>query len=564
MKIHYLLFLITISLIPATSFAERIKSFNSTIDINKDRSINITEDILYDFEDSERRGIYRTIPLRGIDIKGDIQTLRNSKTETQDVSRGGDITIRVGDEDVYITGLNQYSISYMVKGVIKKLQDRDELYWQVTGTEWDVPIEKASAKIILPEDLRDQVGDKLSCYAGVSSSNSQDCTIIWTNARTVEIKSNRPLAAGDGLTFAIGLPIGTLAPPIWWEVNKILFYRVTSGVILIGGIIMLYSVWNNLTKIKNINKIVVRQYEPPKELSPAGVARFKNIYPTTSEITATIISLASRGFLSITKIEDSSKESYKFDINNNSLYKTLKPFEYKLIDIIFKDGRISVTTKQLEDEKISNRLGEVYENVYDDEIKKYYDTREQSSQNVSIFLKIKLITLSIFISMLGLIFIIISISFLIGITLILIGGALFFIIIITSILSVFSQKLTEEGTLLRDYIAGFEEYIKVAEKDRLQFQEKEYIFFEILPYAIALGYATIWAKAFEDLITTNPDWYNSNNTSYFNTIAFTKSIDRNLSSSFSSTLGLNSSGVSASSGGGTVGGGSGGGGGGSW
>jgi uncharacterized membrane protein len=469
----------------------------------------------------------------------------------------------LGDEDSLITGLNKYNINYKVDNVIKNLDDRDELYWQVTGTEWDVPIEKASAIIILPEDLRDQVGGKLSCYEGVSSSNSQDCRITWLDNRTVEIKSNQSLAAGEGLTFAIGFPLGTLTPPTWGEVNKILFDRVASGVILIGGIIMLYSVWNNLTKIKNINKIVVRQYEPPKELSPAGVARFKNIYPTTSEITATIISLASRGFLSITKIEDRSKESYTFNINNISLYKTLKPFEYKLIDIIFKDGRTSVTTKQLEDEKISNRLGEVYENVYD-EIKKYYDTREQSSQNVSILLKIKLITLSIVVSMVGLMFIIISISFLIGITLILIGVALFFIIIITSILSVFSQKLTEEGALLRDYISGFEEYIKVAEKDRLQFQEKEYIFFEILPYAIALGYATIWAKAFEDLITTNPDWYNSNNSSYFNTIAFTKSIDRNLSSSFSSILGLNSSRVSSSSGGGTVGGGFGGGGGGSW
>ena len=126
--------------------------------------------------------------------------------------------------------------------------------------------------------------------------------------------------------------------------------------------------------------------------------------------------------------------------------------------------------------------------------------------------------------------------------------------IVAVIIAYYAPKRTEEGTRVLEHILGLEEYIKVAEKDRLQFQEKEYIFFEILPYAIALGLATVWAKAFEGLITTNPDWYTSTNGVIFIPTDFVSSIDSSLSSTMSS----------ASSGGGSAGGGSGGGGGGSW
>jgi len=101
-KLKCFLIIIVISVFPTNTFAETIQNFNSQIIINKDRSIQVEENISYDFGENERRGIYRTIPLKGINIKGDIQTLHNSKPATQDISRGGDITIKIGDEDIYI------------------------------------------------------------------------------------------------------------------------------------------------------------------------------------------------------------------------------------------------------------------------------------------------------------------------------------------------------------------------------------------------------------------------------------------------------------------------------
>ncbi len=541
MKSQYIFVAIALYIFPVLVSAETIRDFKSNIRINTDRSIQVEENISYDFEGNERRGIYRTIPLKGINIQGDIQTLQNGRAATQEISRGGEITIKIGDEDIYLTGLNQYSISYQVKGVIEKLQDRDELYWQITGTNWEVPIEQASATILLPEDLQDKVGDKLYCYTGVSSSQAQDCTITWANARTIEVKSNQSLAAGEGLTFAIGFPLGTLTPLTWWEENQEVIYQSIAGGILIIGSIILYFIWNTWARDPKIRKPIVRQYDAPKGMSPAGIIRLKNTYATPVEISATIISLAQQGILNITQIEEKkwfNKGIYQFDLKDIPVGKILKSFEQELIDILFKDNRKAVTTKDLTDEQVGDKFSAIYNKIYQDEVKQYYVTNPIVLRSILIGIAIVFVVLAI---------VLVDISN--GLTLALISLA-----IISAIIAYYAPKRTEEGTRVLEHILGLEEYIRVAEKDRLQFQEKEYIFFEILPYAIALGLATVWAKAFEGLITTNPDWYTSNNGVIFIPTDFVSSIDSSLSSTMSS----------ASSGGGSAGGGSGGGGGGSW
>jgi uncharacterized membrane protein YgcG len=541
MKAQYALIAIVLYIFPVLVSAETIRDFKSIITVNTDRSIQVEENISYDFGNTERHGIYRTIPLKGINIKGDIQTLQNGRAATQDISRGGNISIKIGDENIYLTGLNQYSIIYQVKGVIEKLQDRDELYWQITGTKWEVPIEQASATILLSEDLQDKVGDKLYCYTGISSSMAQDCTITWTNASTIEITSNQSLAAGEGLTFAMGFPLGTLTPLTWWEENQEVIYKSIAGVILIIGSVILYFVWNTWARDPKIRKPIVRQYDAPKGMSPAGIIRLKNTYATPVEISATIISLAQQGILSITELEAKNwlhNAVFQFNLKDIPAGKILKPFEQELVDILFKDYRKTVTTKDLEKEQVGNEFNKIYKSIYRDEVKQYYVTNPIVLRSILTGIAIVFVVLAI---------VLVDISN--GITLALIPLA-----IISAIIAYYAPKRTEEGTRVLEHILGLEEYIKVAEKDRLQFQEKEYIFFEILPYAIALGLATVWAKAFEGLITANPDWYTSNNGVIFIPTDFVSSIDSSLSSTMSS----------ASSGGGSAGGGSGGGGGGSW
>jgi len=49
-----------------------------------------------------------------------------------------------------VTGVHSYVISYRVGGALTYFSDHDELYWNVTGNEWDVPINYVNSEITLP------------------------------------------------------------------------------------------------------------------------------------------------------------------------------------------------------------------------------------------------------------------------------------------------------------------------------------------------------------------------------------------------------------------------------
>jgi uncharacterized membrane protein len=116
-------------------------------------------------------------------------------------------------------------------------------------------------------------------------------------------------------------------------------------------------------------------------------------------------------------------------------------------------------------------------------------------------------------------------------------------------------------------ILGFEEFMKRAEKDRLERMADVNLFSKFLPYAIALDVADNWAKAFEGIYQDPPDWYISPvGFRTFSPYAFTHSLNSvtsNLGSAMFSAP-RSSGGGGGFGGGGSSGGGFGGGGGGSW
>src|SRR3989338_10941511 len=103
-------------------FAEVIRSFNTQIVAHKDGSMDIAERILYDFENLDRHGIYRYIPLyskvgdlyRVIKIEN-AKVLRDGKSEKfQTTADSEKIQFKIGDPDRTISGSHEYTVSYRV------------------------------------------------------------------------------------------------------------------------------------------------------------------------------------------------------------------------------------------------------------------------------------------------------------------------------------------------------------------------------------------------------------------------------------------------------------------
>ncbi|MBQ6654000.1 MAG: DUF2207 domain-containing protein [Erysipelotrichaceae bacterium] len=136
----------------------------------------------------------------------------------------------------------------------------------------------------------------------------------------------------------------------------------------------------------------------------------------------------------------------------------------------------------------------------------------------------------------------------------------------------FMRRRTDYGNQELGRILGLREFIRTADEDRLKelVEENPYYFYDILPYAYALGLTEIWNEHFKDLTVSPCEWYDSYRP-YNDHYALMHSLEsqmhsaqRSMTSIPESSGGGGSGGGSSSGGGFSGGGGFGGSSGGSW
>ena len=535
-------------------YSEKIKNFSVEIDINKDNSLLIKESILYDFGENFKHGIYRDIPLGNVKIKVIKVIDEFSEPYPFKVSKEGKyLRIKIGDPNKLIKGTHTYNIFYRVNNGIGYFSDHDELYWNVTGNEWTVSIEKSSAIIHLPERL---TKEKLQfeCFTGTFGSREKNCNYWMEEDGDIIFESKKSFIPGEGLTIVLGLPKGLVREPnllqkfLW---NLADFWPLLIPIFVFG---YLFKEWWYKGKDPKIKKTIIAQYEPPDNLRPAEVSLVLRQKVDPRDISATLVDLAVRGFIKIREIKKSgifSRTDYELiklkDFND--FKENLKLYERDLLRNVFEFNK-EVLISGLKNRfysHLSNIMGAVYYGISDF---KYFVSNPKEVTK-----KWAEIGTGILVFGLILVFLLKKFFFL---SPIFISGILFLIF------SPFMPKRTEKGTEAYWQILGFKEYINTAEKYRAEFEEKENIFEKYLPYAVIFGLVDKWAKAFEGIYKSPPSWYEGDFGPTFSTYVFIHSMDRSLSSFNNAFISRPGGKVSGFGGGGFAGGGGGGGGGGSW
>src|SRR4029077_16931800 len=74
-------------------------------------------------------------------------------------------------------------LHYQVRNGLKFFEDHDELYWTVTGDEWDVPVGNASAQILLPPGV---TGVRTNEFTGSYGSRAQKPNFT-TSEKTLQV-----------------------------------------------------------------------------------------------------------------------------------------------------------------------------------------------------------------------------------------------------------------------------------------------------------------------------------------------------------------------------------------
>lgn len=573
----FLLFIILPSLAGAAE-AWKIDNFQSIVDIQSDGKVAVSETVDADFGSLQKHGIFRNIPYMylldsGGNTYADIQILgltQNGLTaKYQQYKQGNYLVLQIGDPNKLISGKQEYQIKYLATGVLRSFNDHDELYWDITGG-WPVPITQASAVITLPQDAISQI----TCFEGIYGSK-EPCRQQLISKSKAAFSASRPLQVQEGLTAVVGyssglVPILTITPPP----ASTNYTNITSNsqsyppnltvavlAFILGTAFVFWLWWSKGRELSKGYEATMVEYFPPDKLRPAEVGTLLDERADTLDVSATIIDLAARGFLTIK--EEAKK--WIFGSTDYILSKTQKDpadllsYEKVLLNQIFKDGDV-VKISQLKNEFYED-LSLVKETLYKAMVdKNFFPTNPEKARN-------KYTSTGIAILLLGGLIVIVGLF-----KSEIIGGAGLGIIGAGGILTIFSRSFSRRTPLGHEEykkILGFKMFVDKAEKYKQQFLERENIFSEVLPYAIVFGDVEKFAKAFEvlGLKPPQPTWYISSQS--FNPVLFSSSLN-SFSSSITSAIAAqpkSNSFVSSGSGfggGGFSGGGFGGGGGGSW
>jgi uncharacterized membrane protein len=557
---------------PARARELRIEKFSSEIVVSPKGSIDVTETITVHFIGGPWHGLYRLIPVEYVTPQELNYTLfLNVKSITD--GNGNKLKFEASRErhyrklKIYVPNADNstqtISIEYTVSDALRFFEDHDELYWNVTGDEWDVPIQSADARVVLPEGT---TNIRANVFTGSyrSTAHGADAEIAGNG---VEVHTRDPLRYHEGLTVAVAFDKGFVHEPT--AADKLsLFLRSNWPLSLpfVAFAIMFYLWWTRGRDPRL--RPIAAQYEPPDQLTPGEVGTLIDNSADMRDITSSIVDLAVRGYMVIEAHEKNSMLGLIHDKDYNFILKkdraewsTLKPHEQVLLNGFFTMGTAgeTVSMSSLENRFYKN-LPDIKSRIFESLVTHGYYRRRPDSVRASYL----------------------GIGVVVGVLLVW-GGAsiaasmgmapLTFIIagILTGLVICgfgwFMPAHTDQGARAMEGVLGFEDFLNHVESDRFNRTIKTPQMFEkFLPFAMALGVEKNWSKAFQGIMTQPPDWYRGAYGPNFYPMMFTSDLN-SMSSRASSVMASaprssSGSGFGGGGGGGFSGGGFGGGGGG--
>lgn len=544
-----------------------IRHYDVKIELKKEGSFHVQEIIKVDFLEP-RRGILRDIPLKynlSHKTSGSIfDMLFAHEIFLSDVKvtghpyknqyKGIGLQIRIGDPDIYLTGEQTYIIDYTVENGLLHGKEGPEFYWNIIGDQWEVPIEEASFKIVIPQGIPIGEGD-YEIRTGEYGSVEQSSSAHW-NQNVLTGQSLVSLGNHKGLTAAIRMPVGSIqAYPFY----KFLFYHGKFFILPLIMLLSFYYAWRRFGVDTKMADMVA--YLPPKGIDSAMAGFAIDIRANMHDVLSMIPYFGHKGYL---KIEHKKAEGFFADDDITFIKLKELPSNAAAHQKVFFDGIFECGDRvQLSDMKNTfyTHFQTAQSAVNDAVMNSDYFTAPSKKLYWNSFWVIGLVAIA-------------------NAALCFFYGKIFFLIL-TIILAVILMALaysllkrSQQGDMLFREIRGLKKFIKLAEKDKLEFLVKEdpSYFDAVLPYAVAFNCADDWCNKFKGIAIPTPTWFHSNNTGFysshgvFNAAAFNDTLSQSLSEMRTVMSSRpSSSGSSGGGGGGSFsGGGFGGGGGSSW
>ncbi len=535
-----------------------IEQYDVQIEVKEDGTYYITETLDVHF-DEYLHGIYIQTPsyyedvswvIDGKEILKDynfpidhVEVLSNHDSEIDYQDKG--VVTRLGSSDYYANEYETYKISYRVHSKDLDLGGIQSFYQNIISDRWDTNINHVTFKIVMPKPF-----DLNQLYFYTDGQDVSDALMYQVNGNVIEGSFNDVISQGRGITIKLDLPEGYFVYPTFQTPIFLIFG--CSIALLLGVIYLFFKYGKDSEVVKTV------EFTAPKGISSAGVGYIIDGVVDNQDVTSLIFSWANKGFITLREDKDDLEFTKVKDLDDESHY-----YEKTLFNGIFKSGDV-VTTSQ-----ISTEIYQDFMNTKKS-INDYYNTKKRkiyydnsfvirflvgllAGMPLGAYLAVAIYSYSYSIigSLISMLVVVVLIT--IGCTLqnlgvqrwqssgpskygLIIGGFLLvfmaglisfgiyallglgftFLYLISLVITIaiciisnFMLKRTPLGVKLYGQILGLKEFIMVAEKDRLDMlvREDPQYFFNILPYAYALGLSDVWSEHFKDLEIPAPTWY---------------------------------------------------------
>lgn len=583
-----------------------IEKYHVEMKVTKQNTYRMEETIAVHFS-SYSHGIYRDIP-----VVNEVERADGSKDRTtakvQNISCGGEeykvsregksCRIRLGDEDNKIIGDKEYHISYDYVMGNDVLENEDEFYFNVIGTNWETSIHNVSFKIEMPDTFDES---KLGMTYGSKGSESYDKLSYRLDGNTIygELDPYVYLTPYEGVTVRLSLPEGYFE-----RVEQTPWLAYIAIILGILSIVIAFLFWWMYGRDDPVVETV--EFYPPDGLNSLETAFAYNGTSSSKDVVSLIVYLAQKGYIEIRE----GKGKKDFILVRKKMYDGFNEAERIFMEGLFAKGS-EVTKSDLQNSfyKTIETITSMVNNRKNKEKIFYANSINKGwilwllagvTCLLAGFLPVKDYEYSFVTGILcplG-----VGVAAMLSSTVLfsrgnivarictafvfLIAGGIGYYLFMADALScvsvwyqiayIFSlvsafivmffnsymSKRTPYGTEMLGRIGGFKNFLETAEKDKLEtlVMENPQYFYDILPYTYVLGVSDKWMKKFESITVEPPNWYVGYHYSTFDMMMFHHFMNTTMTTATSSMTSRPSSG----GGGGFSGGGSGGGGGGSW
>jgi len=501
--------LLAFSATPAAAKSYSADRFDAIVRVLPDGTLDVTETVVFRFEEGTFREVFREIPVRrtdGIEIlraemQGEPLPFGTESGTAEVRERNG--RVRVVWRFRPIDSVSRtFVLRYRVKGAVREEAGSDLLHWRAIPGEHGYAIAASTIRFELP----------VSPAPPSVDSRRTGAVDVAQNGNTVTVSAER-LRSNGWIETTLRFPAGSIlaAPPAWQQrsarINAQAGSWIAGAAAVIGAGLVLLIAWRqSYDRPPDAETPQIASPYPPDDLSPAlGGVVAANGRPSLEHAMAALFALADRGDIEIRESRRGVFSQRVFELTRRPSHAAVVPYEQQILDVAFGHSPSPGDTTSLSQAR--NRLVRRFRKVAAEmqqalasaglldqarsAIRKRYHTAAVVTLIVAV---LSLIMVPLLIENYGPWPLVFSV-------------ALFVVALASLIFGATITPLSNEGVRRGHRWRAYRGYLTKVARGRVS--STGLLVTDVLPVAIALGMAGAWSKFLKTQRVAAPAWFHA-------------------------------------------------------